>query len=59
MVMRLAQMVGPDGRLKIIDFIDFSWAKIRNLPVSFRVVPLSTSSSPISLAYKRPRKVLN
>lgn len=32
-------MVGPEGVLKSLILLSFSWAKIRNLPVSFRMIP--------------------
>lgn len=52
-------MVGPEDILRSLILSAFSWSKIRNLSVWFRVVPLSTWSCPISLAYARPREVLN
>jgi len=33
-------MAGPDGVLKSLISLTFSWAKIRHFAVSFRIVPL-------------------
>jgi len=35
----MSLLAGPEGVLKSLILLSFSWAKIRNLPVSFRMVP--------------------
>jgi hypothetical protein len=47
---------GPEDMLGSLILLAFSWAKIRNLPVSFRVVPLSTSSVPVFTGLCAPRR---
>lgn len=36
---KIKEMVGPEGVVKSLILLSFSWVKIKNLPVSFRIVP--------------------